>query len=238
MPRPAKQPVPKAKPKKKPGKPRTHRTSAISKDRKPDVPKHVGHEERLTAYQKMALDLKRKGHYHHQIADIVAIHFNLEYTPPITTVASWLKAGNDAVNRDIEELQWQMRLEQFKELETLKAKWMPLAIAEELHVKRMEMQEGQLVPVIDEDATKEQLKATETLVKIMTRQASLLGLDIAKAVQHEGEGPQKLQDLQVWLIGQVNMVTGAPNGGAIDVHSEILELRSGVPEIDQDENSI
>lgn len=212
------------------GRPRTHRTSAVGKDRIKDRALSIGHEERLASYKKRALILKRKGHYHHEIADIIADEFELETIPAITTVAHWLKDGNDAVAHDIQELQWQARIEQFGQLERLKAKWMPIAVADELEIQRWRMQEGELQPFMDEDASKEQIEATKQVVSIMNRQAKLLGLDIEKSIAETGEGPGSLQDLQIWLINQVNISTGAPNGAPIDIQGEVLELRSGIEE--------
>lgn len=198
------------------------------KGRKPKV----GHEERLAAYQKRALFLKRLGHYHHEIADIIAAEFELESIPAITTVADWLKAGSTAVSKDIQELQWQMRLQQFTELEKLKSKWMPLATAGNLEITRWRMEEGELQPQLDENAIDEQIRATREVVNIMARQAKLLGLDIEKSIADNGEGPGTLQELQIWLINQVSISVGAPNGQAIDIQTEKLELGTGLPEID------
>lgn len=192
----------------------------------------TGHEARLEAFVKRALELKRLNYYHHQVAEKIAEEFKLEVVPAITTVADWLKKGSEAVRRDIEELQWQMRIEQFKELDRLKAKWMPLATANALEIQRWVIVEGELQPSMDENAIKEQVDATKAVVAIMNRQAKLLGLDMEKAVTPTGEGPGSLQDLQIWLVNQINMTTGAPNGSAsIDVHSEVLELSAGIPEL-------
>ncbi len=206
------------------GRPKTHKTTLVSKNRIKDRALSIGHEERLLAYKKRALILKRNGHYHHEIGDMIAQEFNLETIPAITTVAHWLKDGNDAVARDIQELQWQARIEQFTQLERMKSKWLPLATAEALEITRWIRVEGVLQPELDEDAVKEQV------VNIMTRQAKLLGLDIEKSIADTGEGPGSLQDLQIWLINQVNISTGAPNGAPIDVQAEVLELRSGIEE--------
>lgn len=194
----------------------------------------AGHEERLALFCKRALQLKREGWYHYEIGEKIAEEFQLEKEPAITTVADWLKKGSEAVTRDIEELQWQMRIEQFRELDRMKRKFMQLACADELQVTRWKFIEGELQPDLDENAVKEQMDAAKVVVQIMNRQAKLLGLDMEKAVTPTGDGPGTLQDLQIWMIGQINMTTGAPNGGAIDVQSEVLELKTGIPEIDND----
>lgn len=224
---------------KKVGRPRAHRATAVSKTHPPDRSPSVGHEERLAAYVKRALLMKRQGCYHHEIAEGIALEFDLPSVPAITTVADWLKKGNDAVTRDIQELQWQMRIEQFGQLEKMKGKWLPLALAANLEVTRWVRVEGELQPELDENAVKEQIEATKQVVAIMARQAKLLGLDIEKSISADGEGPGSLQELQVWLIGQVNLSTGAPNGQSIDIQAEVLELRSGLEEVDsRDANAV
>lgn len=215
-----------------------HRRSVRSKHAKKGAPLSVGHEDRLQSYTKRTLQLSRLGYYHHEIASTIALEYELESVPAITTIADWLKRGREAVAQDIkelQELQWQMRIAQFTELEKLKAKWIPLAMAENLEITRWVRIEGELQPSLDEDAVKEQIEATKQVVSIMQRQARLLGLDIEKSITEAGEGPASLQELQIWLIGQVNLSTGAPNGQAIDIQSERLELRSGIKELDQDE---
>ena len=219
--------------KKRQAKKRAHRPTALPITNAGNSPM-VGNEERLSAYAKRALQLKRLGYYHYQIAEKIAEEFELEKEPAITTVADWLKKGDEAVSRDIEELKWQMRIEQYKELDRMKSKFMAIACANELEIRRWQMVEGELQPVIDESAMKEQTDAARVVVQIMNRQARLLGLDMEKAITQTGEGPQDLQSLQIWMIGQINMTTGAPNGGAVDIQSEVLELRTGIPEIDND----
>jgi len=190
-----------------------------------------GHADRLLTYVKRTLQLKRDGYYLQEIAYKIAEEFNLETVPHITTIAKWREHGNEAFKEDIKQLQGQLRIDQFNELESMKAKWLPIAIAGNLEITRWVRIEGELQPELDERAIEEQLKATREVVNIMNRQAKLLGLDLEKSVNEEtGEGPGSLQDLQIWLINQVNISTGAPNGAPIDVQAEVLELRSGIEE--------
>lgn len=190
----------------------------------------AGHEARLASYVKRTLELKRLDYPHWEVAQMIADEYKLDSIPAITTVADWYKKGMSAVREDIEELQWQMRIEQFNQLEKLKRKWMPLAMSDALEIRRWVMEEGTLQPELDENAIKEQIEATKQVVNIMARQAKLLGLDLTQSTNKDGDGPGTVQDLQLWMIGQINI---GGHGAAIDVSSEVLELRSGLAEIDQ-----
>lgn len=199
-------------------------------DRKPDGDPLAGHEARLALYIKRTLQLKRLDYPHWEVAEIIADEYKLDSIPAITTVADWYKKGMAAVREDIEELQWQMRIEQFNQLEKLKRKWMPLAMSDALEIRRWVMEEGTLQPELDENAVKEQIEATKQVVNIMARQAKLLGLDLTQSTNKDGDGPGTVQDLQLWMIGQINV---SAHGAAIDIPSEVLELKAGIPEIDQ-----
>lgn len=191
----------------------------------------AGHEERLASYIKRTLQLKQIGHPLYRIAQIISEEFNLEVIPHIATVALWRKQAMEAVTDDILVLQQQLRIDQFNELEQMKVKWLAVATADDIQIQRWRMEEGELQPFMDENATKEQIEATKQVVNIMSRQAKLLGLDIEKSPAVTGEGPQDLQSLQIWMINQTNIIN-PQQGGSIDVQSEVLELRSGIPEID------
>jgi hypothetical protein len=217
-----------AKRKGRPGK-----TTVGLVDRKPDGTPLAGHEARLASYVKRTLQLKRLDYSHGEVAAMIADEYKLESIPAITTIADWYKKGMSAIREDIEELQWQMRIEQFNQLEKLKRKWMPLALSDSLEIQRWAMQEGEPQPFMDENAIAEQIDATKQVVNIMARQAKLLGLDLAQATTKDGEGPGTVQDLQLWMIQQINVTGAATHGAPIDIATDILELRSGIPEIDQ-----
>lgn len=188
-----------------------------------------GHEERLPMFIKRTLQMRREGLYFHEIAEAIANEFKLESIPCIATVYNWNKQGMGLINEDILALQYQIRIDQFTDLEKMKAKWMPIATANALEIRRWQMHEGELQPVMDENAVAEQIDATKAIVAIMARQAKLMGLDMEKAVAATGEGPESLQALQIWLVNQINT---APNGSsAIDVQGEVLELTAGIPDV-------
>lgn len=203
----------------------------------------TGTDERSDAYTLRALELKQTGHTLAEIADKVAQEFNLVRVPSLTAVVKWINRKSDEVGRGIEELQelrWHERIEQYKMLEAMKRKWFIIATASEMEIQRWKFEEGSLQPFMDENATKEQIEATKAVVAIMKRQASLLGLDIEKEIAKkatEGEGPGTVQDLQVWLINQINL-NGA-HGAPIDIQTQKLELKAGVPELAAlDENAV
>ena len=98
--------------------------------------------------------------------------------------------------------------------------------------------QGELQPELCENAIDEQLKATIALVKIMDRQAKLMGLDLEKKVE-ENKGVLDKDSIHLWIIGEVNKSI-APQG-AIDIQAEarpVLELKSGSPEIDELEGTL
>lgn len=203
----------------------------------------TGHVERLHAFQKRAFDLKVLDMAHWEIAEKIAEEFNLERVPSVVTIANWLDKANFAFELDIAKLAAQMRIEQFNELERLKQKWMPLACAQELAIKRWIRVEGTLQPDLDENAVAEQIDATKAVVAIMARQAKLLGLDMDKKI--EGNKDElDLNTLQLWIIGQVNGSPDVTQALTFDVEATsspstgkptgpVLELRSGRDDIDE-----
>ena len=214
------------KEKKKRKSTRTHKATLKQKDHVEDRSSMVGHEARLTAYIKRTMELNRKGHYLHEIAHIIAEEFNLDHVPNIATVCKWKATGLNAIDADIKALRMQFRLSQLEELEILKAKWMPIAAAQGLEIRRWKMEEGTLQPVLDENAVKEQIQATDQVVKILARQAKLLGLDLQEAMTEDGKGPKTLQELQLWIINQTNYHPETLRPVAIE------DMKSGIRTID------
>lgn len=201
-------------------------------ERKPDGDSIAGHEARLASFIKRTMELKRANYFHYEVAEMIAEEFKLESIPAIPTIASWYKQGMNAIREDFEEVAYQMRLEQFGQLEQMKRKWLGIALADHLEIRRWVMEEGSLQPKMDEDATKEQLEATKQTIAIMARQAKLLGLDLGQAINKEdGEGPQTLQALQLWIINQVSTPNEPFSGQVLGVEN-MLELKTGIPELD------
>ena len=154
--------------------------------------KQAGHADRLTAYQKKALELVRLGHTYADIAIKISDEFKLERVPCIATVHNRIQKGDLAYTQDIAHLRYTLRLEQFNRLEAfLVNKRLPLAMADHLKVTRWKMVEGEPQPDLDENAIQEQLDATSKCVSIMARQAKLLGLDLQQAVPDDKkDGPK------------------------------------------------
>lgn len=219
--------------------------SIVSKDFAEGKPPQNGHAERLDMYIKRSLELKRLGYLHHEVAEKLTQEFNLERTPSITSISVWINTGRAAFSEDIQRLQEDMRIEQFTDLEKMKRKFLALANAEYLEITRWVMEEGSLQPKLDENAVKEQIDAGNLVIKIMTRQSKLLGLDLEKSVAKKGEGPSTLQELQLWLIGQLSAPEGSQGQEqpkVIDVDSQILTLATGLPdeldEVEQDSDGV
>lgn len=210
---------------------------------------NLGHVDRLNAYCKRAHELKMLDWTHKEIAEKMCEEFQMVREPSIVTIANWLDKANFAFSLDIAKLAQQLRIEQFNELEKMKAKWLPLATANSLEITRWIRVEGSQQPAMDEDAVKEQIDATKAVVLIMARQAKLLGLDIEKKLEDDKDKVD-LNKLQMWIIGQVNQspeiedstalaltdvavpVASVP-AAAKPVTGKVLEMRSGRREIDE-----
>lgn len=183
----------------------------------------AGNETRLHLYIKRTLELVAEGWPHHRIANQIHQEFNLERIPAITTVARWKASGFDALSSDIQELQTQLRIDQFNQLEDMKSKWLPLATAERLELMRWKMVEGELQPELDENAIAEQVKANEQVIKIMTRQAKLLGLDL-QPPEHKDGTQMTFQEVQLWIINQQSQMQNPA--------AEVLTLETGLPDME------
>lgn len=192
----------------------------------------VGHEHRLDAFQQRALQLNREGLNYWEIGERIADEFDLVSIPSTPTICVWINKRAEVVKADIGDLQWNLRVRQSDDLDKLKAKWMPLAIAQHLEITRWVRVEGAKMPELDENAIAEQLEAAKIVVKCMERQSKLLGLDVEKAPPTSGEGPSSHQDLMLWIISQSS--TQSAPGAVVEIKSEILELRSGIPESEAD----
>lgn len=184
-------------------------------------------------YMKRAVELKSLDYTHWQIAEALHKEFNMEKVPAISTVSYLLDGAYQLTDEEIKRMQWQWRLDQFKQLERLRQKWMTLALTDELTIQRHGRDEqGEETLIMDENATAEQLKATNECVKIMARQARLFGLDLEKQIEKDDGGFANLQDMQVWIIQQINHIGGAPTGAPMieDRKSDgiVLELKSGL----------
>ena len=231
-------PALKPQPEKKLHTRRKHRATTPSKHSAGEP--FTGHTERLNLYIKRAFELKTLDWSHRRIAEHMAEEFGMKHPPSIVTVSTWLDKANFAYTLDISKLASQMLIEQFNILEEIIAKWMPIAVADSLTVTRWSRINERYEP--DEDAIAEQAEATKIVLKTMERQAKLLGLDLEK--KPEGNKDEMdLNTLHLWIIGKVNEnlpvsdpARGSANNAVIPTGTpprQILELRSGRPEIDE-----
>lgn len=211
------------------------KTTLKQKDHVAGRPGHIGHEERLAQYGARAVVLKGKGYYLFEIANTLAEEFNMERVPAISTVSEWLSYGNEQLHEQVEKMKWQLRFDQWNELDALKMKWMTIATAEALEVRRWKMIEGSLQPELDENAIKEQIDATNAVVKIMARQAKLFGLDLQENEMNKKEGPKDIASLQLWINAQIVKKHGGPAGAPIEMMGTNLTLSSGIPDDDEPE---
>lgn len=220
-----KQPRKKPKPRKANRLPKKG-TAAIQLKEHAGNPATTGHDARLLMYKKRAIELRALDHTLLEIAQMIYVEFQMERPPSLSTVHNWLESIYQDTKDDLLAIHWTLRFEQFKQLEKMKLKWLAVANADELAIRRwVRTKEGEQ-PTLDENAVAEQLKATEAAVKIMARQARLFGLDLEQAIK-DGEGPQG--DMHLWVIQQVAKM-GMPAGGPIvdEETSVVLELTSGI----------
>lgn len=198
-------------------------------DAKKDKPATIGHDERLQAYIKRAMELKILDYTHFEIANKMWEEFQMERIPSISTVHGWLEKGYQKTDDDIKKMQWTWRMQQMERLERLVAKWMPLALADELSIQRWIRTKEGPQPTIDENAIGEQLKASELLVKILAREGRLFGFDVESA-EKTGEGIGDLQSMQVWIINHISKMAQSVPGKVIDQDPDrpVLELASGL----------
>ena len=148
----------------------------------------------------------------------------LEREPSIPTVHDWLKNGREILNRYTAD-------EVEAERDTLKAwvgaiveRFLPLAISDDLQVRREVMVDGQRSVIIDENAFKEQDKAANTVLKAIAQMGVLYGFEKPEKV-----GSINLTRLQLQVINHVNGERLIQIGGAsIEGGGEVLELETGI----------
>ena len=191
---------------------------------------NLGAVERLHTKILRAWHLRSEGLFYHEIAKIIGEEFN-EKPVSQKCIMEWLDKYKEEFFKEIKEFQARSRMEQYMQMERMKRKFLPIACLDELHVKRhVKAGEEGVIQVIDENAFEEQRKASETVIKIMQRQANLMGLDLTKA-RNEEEGPiHSLLDLQIWITNQVNPAIQMPGEKKAPGRTlETLELESGHP---------
>ena len=208
---------PKAKPKKKPRKSQAliqHAKPRLSdklKDRvaartdlsPPEVKQQLGNEERISILSRRAVYLHGfEGRPYRVIATMLADEFKLVTVPSISSICEWLRVGKVEFMKDIVDMRMQIRLQQFDECEDLKRQWFAAANRQIL-VARTKVIDGQPMEIIDENAFDEQAKALGGYIKLMERQAKLLGLDLS-GVEEEKGGKQSPQEIYLYISQMLN----------------------------------
>lgn len=178
------------------------RVTAMTEAAAPDGKQQIGNEERLTLIVRRAVYLHGiEGKPYRVIAQQLKDEFKLANLPAASTICRWMKLGQAEFLDDINDMRKQLRIEQFNECEELKAKWFAAANREILIV-RHRMVDGKKIEIIDENAFNEQAKAATIYLKLMERQAKLIGLDLAGTEPQEG-GKQSAQDIYLWISQQI-----------------------------------
>jgi hypothetical protein len=215
-----------------PKKPRTKKigkTAIRLVDANKDKPATIGHDERLQAYIKRAMELKILDYTHFEIAQKMFEEFKMERIPSITTVHRWIEQGYQKTDEDIKHMQWSFRLQQMERLERLVSKFLPIALCDELEIRRWVNTKEGPQPTIDENAIGEQLKAGELALKIMARQGRLFGFDV-ESLPKDMEGVGDLQSMQIWIVNHIAKMAAPIKGKVIeqDPDRPVLELESGL----------
>lgn len=161
-----------------------------------------------------------------EIAEEIARKHNCP-TPDQRTIYKWLHKFDECILEDIKGYTLHLRHRQHGMIQRIYKRWMPVLEAEALHVQRMRMQDGEMVPVIDEDSYKEQLKATEIVLKAMEREATLMDLDQKKEIE-DGQGQLTGELLAAFIRQQIGQ-----SNDSLQNAKPLLEMKSGVEGMDE-----
>ena len=171
----------------------------------------AANEERMAVIAKRAVYLHGfEGKPYRVIAQQLKEEYSLAFVPSMPTMCRWMNLGKAELLDDIKELRSQLTIQQFNECEDLKATWFEAA-NRNLEVKRLRMCNGEQVEEVDEDAFAEQAKAAEVYIKLMDRQAKLLGLDLARPNDTGRDGKVDLQEIYLYVSKHITYGT-APDG--------------------------
>lgn len=226
-----KPPSSQTKKKKSPLASRRRQVIAKTKLAPSEVQQQITNEERMAlvgqaAIRKHALE----GKPYRVIAEELWQEFKLEVCPSLTAVCRWIASAKEVLLHEISDLQIQLRMEQLNELEELKRPWWEAA-TRNLLVRRTVMRDGRAIEEVDEDAFKEHEKAANVVIKLMERQARLLGLDLAGSDDNKGKATN-IQEIYMFISQQLN---SAPiklaDGREVETFGGLeLSLDSGIDE--------
>lgn len=166
-----------------------------------------------------------------EIQEQIVEQFKME-PPAISTISSWIMRYHEAADEDCKDFRNRQRHQQDLIIEGLLKRWLPVAAAEKLHVLRMRMEDGEMQPVMDENAYDEQAKASAIVIKLLERKTKLWNLDLTP--DNKNVGNVTPDTISLYIIQQLQ--GKLQHGGAIDVDSSVqregLELTSGDGDID------
>lgn len=200
-------------------------TTPAPKDKKPRSKATTGADLLMDAKINCAFQLSIRKYPHHEIAVEIGNKFNCQL-PSRVTVTQWLSDYRTLINKETEEAKAERRQGQQDQIDAIYRELMPIALDKNIQVQREVTIDGQPAMIIDENAFKEKIKAIETIIKMMTREACLQGIDLADYKQ--AEGGMDFQAMQLWIISTLNARMEKPIAG-----KEVLELRAGTPALDE-----
>lgn len=157
-----------------------------------------------------------------EICQIIGREFECDPPEP-PTVYGWFNKYHHAADADIINNLNERRQQVDRMITALLKRWMPVAAAEKLMINRWQTMDGMKVPVLDENAYDEQLKASAIVLKAMERLCKLWNLDLSSET---GGKPLTPQAIALIISQQVN--NHYANGGPVGSSEAItLELTAG-----------
>ena len=115
----------------------------------------------------------------------------------------------------IKEQQMILRIDAFNELETLRFKYLDIASAAAVCIKKTKVRDGERIEYIDEDAFDKQIDALNGYLKIMAQQSALMGLNLKDADYEAGEG-NTADSLKIWILNNIQQI----NQGGVPIGSD------------------
>ena len=184
----------------------------------------TGHNERLLAYQCVALELKMKDWPIHKICKELQVRFEMVEPMHPSTVCHWFWEWRQRINAKCEGLIEAFVDQEHERLEALVEFYHAIAIKKDLFI--VETQEDG--SILNKSAFNEQAKAAEIAIKAIGAICKLRGLNVEKGSEEEG----KLQSFQAVQISILNSIQEASRNGPVTkvFGSEILELDNEVGE--------
>lgn len=177
------------------------------------------------------VELNAMHYYYHEIATIIGREFKIDPPPHLDTIRRWIKQAQEAYLNDIKIFRQQETHHNLASIDSLLRRWMPVATAENLEVMRKARQDGVVIPILDENAYDEQLKATNVCINLLAKRAELLGLNNAAALTDQTSDGDLRAFIASLAARQVaGMVIQDPKAPPV----EVLELASGVEGIFED----